>query len=140
MDVHAATARSLTRRRFLNAAGMGLGATALGALLPQNAVARTAAETARAKRVIFLFMAGAPSQVVCIYPNLTFVGKNPFRPFDDGMLELCAELEIECHDLLGAFPGEVDLLVYWAGVFDSHPNGECNQRVAEFLAPILNRL
>ena len=78
--------------------------------------------------------------VVCIYPNLTFVGKNPFRPFDDGMLELCAELEIECHDLLGAFPGEVDLLVYWAGVFDSHPNGECNQRVAEFLAPILNRL
>ena len=64
MDVHDESARLMTRRRLLNAAGMGLGATALGALLPQNAAARAAAETARAKRVIFLFMAGAPSQAV----------------------------------------------------------------------------
>ena len=40
---------------------MGLGATALGSLLPQNANARVT--PAKAKHVIFLFMAGAPSQV-----------------------------------------------------------------------------
>ena len=48
MDVHAENARLMTRRRLLNAAGMGLGATALGALLPQNAAARSAARPPRA--------------------------------------------------------------------------------------------
>jgi len=43
---------------------MGLGATALASLLPQNAIAeRLVGPAARAKRVIFLFMAGAPSQL-----------------------------------------------------------------------------
>ncbi|MCA9179739.1 MAG: DUF1501 domain-containing protein [Planctomycetales bacterium] len=50
------------RRQFLQNAGMGLGVTALGALLPQNAAAKTDHE-AKAEHVIFLFMAGAPSQV-----------------------------------------------------------------------------
>jgi len=50
-----------SRRSFLAAAGMGLGATAMASLLPQNAAARSLAP--RAKRVIFLFMAGAPSQL-----------------------------------------------------------------------------
>lgn len=52
------------RRQFLKTSGMGLGVTALASLLPQNGVAReNAAVRARAKRVIFLFMAGAPSQL-----------------------------------------------------------------------------
>ena len=52
------------RRRFLQASSMGLGATALGALLPQNRGAHGATHhTPRAKRVIFLFMAGAPSHL-----------------------------------------------------------------------------
>ncbi len=56
--------RLLSRRGFLLNSGMGLGAAALGALLPQNAAARPAdAPEPRAKRVIFLFMAGAPSQI-----------------------------------------------------------------------------
>ena len=49
---------------------MGLGVTALGSLLPQNGAARQIAGDDRgthrasaAKRVIFLFMAGAPSQL-----------------------------------------------------------------------------
>jgi len=43
---------------------MGLGVTALASLLPQNSVAKTAHHhTPRAKHVIFLFMAGAPSQI-----------------------------------------------------------------------------
>ena len=36
MDLHAENARLMTRRRLLNAAGMGLGATALGAALRNN--------------------------------------------------------------------------------------------------------
>ena len=56
--------RLQTRRQFLTTAGMGLGVTALGSLLPQNAWARSAeGPTPRAKQVIFLFMAGAPSQL-----------------------------------------------------------------------------
>ncbi len=52
------------RRQFLKTSGMGLGVTALASLLPQNALARLdSTGGARAKRVIFLFMAGAPSQV-----------------------------------------------------------------------------
>lgn len=52
------------RRQFLKASGMGLGATALASLLPQNSVARQSdGAEPRAKHVIFLFMAGAPSQI-----------------------------------------------------------------------------
>ena len=50
------------RRQFLKTSGTGLGLTALGSILPQNAAAKTN-HTPKAKRVIFLFMAGAPSQV-----------------------------------------------------------------------------
>ena len=54
----------LSRRRFLHTTSMGLGATALGALLPGAvASAQGAVAAAKAKRVIFLFMAGAPSQL-----------------------------------------------------------------------------
>ena len=54
------------RRQFLKTSGMGLGATVMGSLLPQNSAARVARANhvqPKAKRVIFLFMAGAPSQV-----------------------------------------------------------------------------
>ena len=52
-----------SRRQFLGAS-FGLGATALAALLPQNKVAGGGLHhPAKAKRVIFLFMAGAPSQL-----------------------------------------------------------------------------
>ena len=52
------------RRQFLKMTGMGLGATALASLLPQNRLARAVeARAAQAKHVIFLFMAGAPSQI-----------------------------------------------------------------------------
>jgi hypothetical protein len=52
------------RRQFLKTSGMGLGVTALASLLPQNSLAQLAADyPPRAKHVIFLFMAGAPSQI-----------------------------------------------------------------------------
>ncbi len=56
--------RLQARRQFLKTSGMGLGVTALASLLPQNSVAQAASDRApRAKHVIFLFMAGAPSQI-----------------------------------------------------------------------------
>lgn len=56
-----------SRRQFLKSSGMGLGATALGSLCAAKATASQAPLgthfPAKAKRVIFLFMAGAPSQI-----------------------------------------------------------------------------
>ena len=52
------------RRQFLKTSGMVLSAATLGSLLPQNGHAREiSVGSAKAKHVIFLFMAGAPSQV-----------------------------------------------------------------------------
>jgi len=54
-----------SRRQFLKSSGMGLGAAALGSLCASQAKANGAGThfPAKAKRVIFLFMAGAPSQL-----------------------------------------------------------------------------
>ena len=57
-----------TRRQFFGKTGKGLGAAALAAMLGRGADSRastagTGAFTPRAKRVIWLFMAGAPSQL-----------------------------------------------------------------------------
>ncbi len=54
-----------SRRAFLQNTGMGLGAAAFASLLPGQGIAAPAGVhfAAKAKRIIFLFMAGAPSQV-----------------------------------------------------------------------------
>ena len=77
--------------------------------------------------------------LVAGYPNLTLVGKNPFRPIDEGAAAVCAELGVEWVDLVAAFGDEKDLTRYWASVFDTHPSGAGNQLVAEHLAPLLRR-
>ena len=60
----------MTRRRFLNQAGMGFGAVALAGLMQNNAVGavnplapKKPHFKARAKSVIYLYMDGGPSQV-----------------------------------------------------------------------------
>ena len=55
----------MTRRDILARSGYGIGAAALHALLAPEAQAGTAFPNhkARAKRVIFLFQAGGPSQI-----------------------------------------------------------------------------
>ncbi|MEC8162890.1 MAG: DUF1501 domain-containing protein [Planctomycetota bacterium] len=70
--------RRQARRQFLKTSGMGLGVTALASLLPQNAQARNL-KPAKAKHVIFLFMAGAPSQIDLLdyKPGLTEQFKKP---------------------------------------------------------------
>ena len=64
-----------TRRSFLTNSGMGLGASAFASLLPQsvNAGQRGLHHKPKAKRVIFLFMAGAPSQLDLLTINPTFI-------------------------------------------------------------------
>ena len=63
-DISQESNMRLARRQFLKTSGMGLGATAMASLLPQNGHARQLnPRAAKAKRVIFLFMAGAPSHV-----------------------------------------------------------------------------
>lgn len=63
-------ADGLSRRQFLNRFGLGLGGIALGHLLnPYTAIASTGGQlnaphfAPKAKRVIYLFMAGGPSQL-----------------------------------------------------------------------------
>ncbi|MCH2209199.1 MAG: DUF1501 domain-containing protein [Lentisphaerales bacterium] len=65
MDLFTKNQLFQTRRSFLTNTGMGLGASALASLLPQsvNAGQRGLHHKPKAKRVIFLFMAGAPSQL-----------------------------------------------------------------------------
>jgi len=65
--------REITRRHFFGQAGFGIGSLALAALADENLFAGPAAPhpmapqkphfTPRAKNIIFLFMAGAPSQL-----------------------------------------------------------------------------
>ncbi|HEY3863235.1 MAG TPA: DUF1501 domain-containing protein [Verrucomicrobiae bacterium] len=59
---------AITRRRFFAKSAAGLGAMALGSLLPRSLLAETAGPKfpnfpPKAKRVIYLFQAGAPSQI-----------------------------------------------------------------------------
>jgi len=54
----------INRRQFMRRSAMGLGAAAMGSLVSRTHGAASGAHfPARAKRVIFLFMAGAPSQL-----------------------------------------------------------------------------
>src|SRR5262245_22415037 len=63
---------SVPRRAFLRGAGGGLGGIALASLLADESRAATLGQShfpPRAKRVIFLFMAGAPSQLDLFTPK-----------------------------------------------------------------------
>jgi hypothetical protein len=71
MDSHEKLLRTITRRHFFHSCATGVGAAALATLLngrlpaaPRDPLARQAPHFApKAKRVIYLFMAGAPSQL-----------------------------------------------------------------------------
>lgn len=64
-DLFTTAAELQSRRAFLLNSGMGLGTAALASLVPQIGAGATPGlhHNAKAKRIIFLFMAGAPSQV-----------------------------------------------------------------------------
>ncbi|MDA0765796.1 MAG: DUF1501 domain-containing protein [Verrucomicrobia bacterium] len=63
MDLYQRFCDLQNRRQFLTRSGMGLGAAALANAVPALAGNTTQHHAAKAKRVIFLFMAGGPSQL-----------------------------------------------------------------------------
>ena len=72
MNLASEYVRNLTRRHFFRRGAMGLGSAALASLLARNGVSGQGVATGpnnghhfapRAKRAIYLFMAGAPSQI-----------------------------------------------------------------------------
>jgi hypothetical protein len=74
MNQHLVHAQAVTRRYFFGRAGLGVGAMALGSMLQSDGVAKTNAQPgpmspkppmipAKAKSVIYLHMAGSPSQL-----------------------------------------------------------------------------
>ena len=63
--------RSIARREFLRCGGVGLGSIALLHLLGHDNVDASMQPEARAKNVIFLFMAGGPSQFELFEPKDT---------------------------------------------------------------------
>jgi hypothetical protein len=72
MDHLQSALRELTRRHFLGRlglGGLGLGSIALGQLLRGGAGARGPHHAPKAKNVIYLFMAGAPSQLDLFEPK-----------------------------------------------------------------------
>src|SRR5437016_12076078 len=128
----------ITRRWFFQQCGVGLGAIALGALFRENGWAANAALnplaprqphfTAKAKRVIYLFMAGAPSHLELFdyKPALEkWNGKPPPEDLVKGYRAtvinpnaalLGPELKFAKHGQNGAEPSE--LLPHLAGVVD----------------------
>ena len=66
LSINMRKARALTRRHFFGQAGMGFGAIALQQLLARNGHAATGKGfriPAKVKSVIYLHMAGSPSQI-----------------------------------------------------------------------------
>ncbi len=77
----------LARRQFLKTSGMGLGASVLGTLMSHKALGDadsgyTLTPTPKVKHVIFLFMAGAPSQIELFdyKPDLDQQFRKPLPP------------------------------------------------------------
>ena len=53
----------ITRRHFFSSSGFGIGTLALGSLLEERLFAQAPHFAPKAKSVIYMFMAGAPSQL-----------------------------------------------------------------------------
>jgi lysophospholipase L1-like esterase len=85
------------------------------------------------QRIQYLCAQANVRLLVAIYPHSLPLASNPFRVIDDAARLLCGELAIPCVDLANAFAPNEDLTRYWASIFDSHPNGDANAKVAALL-------
>ena len=124
-------ARELSRREFLAHSGVGLGSIALGSLLrgeERDGSPRPPHHRPRAKNVIFLFMAGGPSQLDLFDPKPELVKRDGQAP-PSSMLEgkrfafidskaklLGSERKFAQHGECGTWVSE--LLPHTAGVVD----------------------
>ncbi|MEO6245801.1 MAG: DUF1501 domain-containing protein [Opitutaceae bacterium] len=90
MSPHEAQLRHVTRRTFLQRSGVGLGAIALRSLLGESLRAAGGAQAPhfapRAKRVIYLHMVGAPSQLD-LFDHKPALAAYDGKPCPDSFLE-----------------------------------------------------
>lgn len=82
------TLRQQTRRHFFQQTGFGLGAMALSSLLDERLLAEAALQrlAPKAKRVIYLFMAGAPS-TIDLFDNKPTLRKYDGQPCPDEIMK-----------------------------------------------------
>src|SRR6476646_2600155 len=82
LEIDNALTLARTRRHFFHDCGVGVGAMALGSLLARDSQAKDRSDPlaprkphfpAKAKAVIYLFMAGAPSQLELFEPKPALV-------------------------------------------------------------------
>ncbi|MBM3986319.1 MAG: DUF1501 domain-containing protein [Planctomycetes bacterium] len=69
MSAHDDLPLLLTRRRFLRASALGLGGLALGSIVQGQLAPRAPAVAPKARRIIYLFQAGGPSQFETFDPK-----------------------------------------------------------------------
>jgi hypothetical protein len=132
-DLHAARARLLTRRWFLQECGVGLAGIALSSLLAREASARPAARNPlavkaphfppKAKRVIYMFQAGAPS-------HLELFDYKPELAKRDGQLPPSELLK----DYRAAFINPNSALLGPKYTFSKH--GQCGMELSELIPHI----
>jgi lysophospholipase L1-like esterase len=82
---------------------------------------------------------GVPFYVVST-PPMAHPGRNPFAEIERGIEDAAAQLSIPFLDLRQAFPPGENLGRYRVSVFDSHPNGEANKRMAALMAEWIQSL
>jgi Protein of unknown function (DUF1501) len=75
LSLDAATRHALTRRTFLARSAGGIGIAALGGLLSANAAPSFQHHAPKAKRIIYLFQSGAPSQMDLFDPKPLMAAK-----------------------------------------------------------------
>jgi hypothetical protein len=71
---------------------------------------------------------------VYIYPVMADFNHYPAAKAHEAILKACAEMGIDCTDLLPAFKGSNGKKM-WAGMFNSSPNGEAQQKVIQAISP-----
>lgn len=77
--------------------------------------------------------------VVAVSPTMMPPRANPYAPIEDGIRNICAELGMSCIDLRAAFAPDEDLGRLQVSLYDSHPNGQANERMAALLAEKLKK-
>jgi len=132
MDLFRDNALQLTRRHFFGRLAAGIGTAALGSLLNPSLLASTPLHQthfpARAKRVIYLFMAGGPSQMDLL----------DYKP----TLEKLHETELPAsvrmgQRLTGMTSGQKNFPVV-KSIFKFSQHGKCGAHISELLPNIAN--
>lgn len=131
-----ADAQRYNRRQFLNSSRLSLGAIALGAMLPGSGAAAQTSPTApdhrpplgphftpRAKRIIYLFQSGAPSQLE------TFDPKPKLRDFRGTELPE----SIRMGQRLTTMTSRQASFPLAPSIFPFHQHGECGANVCDLL-------